>query len=556
VNHGVSFPPVDVAAEVSTRTPSAPETTETAEDDPRSPRLVLTLAALVVVAGVVLRFVTKSDLWLDEALTVNISRLPLSDLHEALRHDGAPPLFYLLLHGWISVFGSSDFAVRALPGIFSVATLPVIWFAGRRLGRPGPPGPIAADPPRARLVAALAALLLACSPFAVRYGTEARMYSLVMLMVAIGYLALRRALERPTLGRLALVAVLSAALLYTQYWSMYLLAVVGVGVLWRAWRAPEPTERRAARGVVVAMIAGLIVFVPWIPTFLYQSSHTGTPWGSGESPFSSFRVAIDQFGNGTSELHTQLNVLTLFSVVLVLLAVFARATSTRTMEIDLRTRPAVRWEAAAAFGALTVGLTAAWLADSAFDGRYASMMFPLFVLVVAFGYTAFASRTILTVLLVVFVVTSFAGAARNVVDQRTQAGQVADVILAEAKPGDAVVYCPDQLGPGVSRLLEDRRSLDQLTFPSGAAPELVDWVDYRERIAATDPGAFARQVLDRVGPGHTIWYVENISYKGVEGKCEGVQAALSAARPGSRGRVTAAPLEFFEADSLVEFPAR
>jgi mannosyltransferase len=554
VNRGVSFPPVDVAAGVSTRAPDdAPEAIDAAERDARFPRAVLGLAAIVVVAGVVLRFVTRSDLWLDEALTVNIARLPLSDLHEALRHDGAPPLFYLLLHAWISVFGSSDVAVRALAGLFSVATLPVIWFAGRRLGRPGAPGPIAADPPSARLVAALSVLVLACSPFAIRYGTETRMYSLVMLLVAIGYLALRRAFERPSLGRLALVALLSAALLYTQYWSMYLLAVVGVGAVWRAWRAPEPADRRAGRGVVVALIAGLIVFAPWIPTFLYQTAHTGTPWGSGQIPLSSFRFAIDQFGNGTSQPHAQLHPLSLFFVVLVLLAVFARPTSTRTLDVDLRTRPAVRWEAAAAFGALALGLTAAWLADSAFDGRYASMMFPLFVLVVAFGFTAFASRAIVAVLLGILVVASFAGAARNVVDERTQAGRVADVIRAEAKPGDAVVYCPDQLGPGVSRLL-DRPALDQLTFPAGAAPELVDWVDYRDRIAATDPGAFARRVLDRVGAGHTIWYVDNPTYEGVEGKCEGVQAALGAARPGGRVRVLAAPKKFFESDNLIEFP--
>jgi mannosyltransferase len=547
---------VDVAAGVSTRTPDdVPDPTAVVERDAGVPRVVLVVAALVVVAGVVLRFVTKSELWLDESLTVNIARLPLSDLHEALRHDGAPPLFYLLLHGWISVFGSGNVAVRALPGLCSVATLPVIWFAGRRLGRPGAPGPVAADPPSARLVAALSVLVLASSPFAIRYGTETRMYSLVILLVAIGYLVLRRALERPNLGRLALVAVVSAALLYTQYWSMYLLAVVGFGVLWRAWRAPQPLDRRAARGVVVAMIAGLIVFAPWIPTFWYQSSHTGTPWGSGMIPLSSFRFAIDQFGNGTSQPHAQLHVLSLFFVVLTLLAVFARATSTRTLEVDLRTQPAVRWEAAAAYGALVVGLTAAWLADSAFDGRYASMMFPLFVLVVAFGFTAFASRAVLAVLLGILVAAGFVGGARNVVDERTQAGRVADVILAEAKPGDAVVYCPDQLGPGVSRLLASRRSLDQLTFPAGAAPELVDWVDYRARIAATDPGAFAQRVLDRVGPDHTIWLVDNFAYEGIEGKCEGVQAALGAARPGGRVRISAAPRTFFESDNLVEFPS-
>ena len=41
--------------------------------------------AVVVATGVVARFVAASHLWLDEALTVNIASVPLSQLTEALR---------------------------------------------------------------------------------------------------------------------------------------------------------------------------------------------------------------------------------------------------------------------------------------------------------------------------------------------------------------------------------------------------------------------------------------------------------------------------------------
>ena len=81
----------------------------------------LRLAAAVgvgrcVAAGIVLRFWTRSALWLDEALTVDIARLPLHEIPEALKHDGAPPLYYYLLHFWISLFGQSNVAVRSLSG--------------------------------------------------------------------------------------------------------------------------------------------------------------------------------------------------------------------------------------------------------------------------------------------------------------------------------------------------------------------------------------------------------------------------------------------------------
>src|SRR5690606_27146736 len=106
---------------------------------PRLPRWTGPVAlGLVLAVGVVLRFVQRSPLWLDEALSVNIASLGVSDLLEALRHDGHPPLYYLLLHGWMRVFGDGDAAVRALSGILGVAALPLFWVAGRRLA--GPPG--------------------------------------------------------------------------------------------------------------------------------------------------------------------------------------------------------------------------------------------------------------------------------------------------------------------------------------------------------------------------------------------------------------------------------
>ena len=57
-----------------------------------------------------------------------------------------------------------------------------MWAAGRRLG--------------GRTTATIALLLLASSPFAIRYATEARMYSLVTLLALGGYLAVVRPSSR------------------------------------------------------------------------------------------------------------------------------------------------------------------------------------------------------------------------------------------------------------------------------------------------------------------------------------------------------------------------
>src|SRR3954463_670603 len=92
--------------------PDAPEVGGRGGSRPAS--WMVAAVAGAVAAGGVLRFWVRSDLWLDEALSVNIARLPVRAIPGAPRHDGAPPLYYVLLHFWMRLFGAGDFAVRAL----------------------------------------------------------------------------------------------------------------------------------------------------------------------------------------------------------------------------------------------------------------------------------------------------------------------------------------------------------------------------------------------------------------------------------------------------------
>ena len=69
----------------------------------------------------------------------------------------------------MAVFGTSDAVVRSLSGLFSLAALPLAFTIGRRRG--------------GRLLAWIAVGVLAMAPFALRYATETRMYSMVILLV-------------------------------------------------------------------------------------------------------------------------------------------------------------------------------------------------------------------------------------------------------------------------------------------------------------------------------------------------------------------------------------
>ena len=479
--------------------------------------LVAIAIGVVLLAAIVLRFVASSALWLDEALSVNIARLPLGDLHAALKRDGAPPLYYVLLHFWTDWFGTSDTAVRALSGVTSIATFPAMYFIGKRVG--------------GRFTAWAAVLIFATLPYSIRYGSETRMYALVMFLVAWGYLAFVRALEKPTVGRLALVSLAVAGLLYSQNWALYLMAVVGAVVIVLAWRGSTDSMRHAARRVIVAMIVGGILYLPWLPTLKFQLAHTGTPWGDPTVPWTGFALAVGAVA-GTAQKSGQglAYVLAVVLVVLALLAVFGRAVDGRHVDLDLRTQPIMRWQVVVAVGTLQLGLVLSYAGGTAFDPRYASVVVPILVVVCAVGLNAFASKPVQIGALVVVVLLSLAGGVRVAANDRTQAAQIAAALAEQTKPGDVVVYCPDQLGPATHRVLGDGRGLVEVAYPRFTRPEFVNWVDYRDRINATNTQAFAQRVLDDAGDA-TVWLVYAPGYRSFEQRCEDLGFALGATRP-------------------------
>lgn len=484
--------------------------------------------------GVAARFVTVSHPWLDESLSVNIASLPLEGITDALRRDGHPPLYYWLLHVWMSVFGHGDMAVRSLSGVLSVATLPLIWAIGHRLG--------------GRKAAASALVVSALSPYAVRYGTEARMYALVMFLVAAAYLLCQRVLERPRLREVVLLGLVTGALLWTHYWALYLLVATGLVLAVRWWRAPS-SSRRAIATVMAGLVVGAVVFLPWVPVLLDQAEHTGTPWGAPSKPTFIASVTLHDLGGGDSA-EAQLYGITV--VILLLIAALAHATSEggSTVELAARLHPRLQDEVTVVAATLMVGAATGYATGGAYASRYASVVVPLILTAVGVGLSLLPRGPIRWVLLAAVVGFSLIGLTDVVRTDRTQAQELADTIAAGAETDDLVVVCPDQLGPSVARALRGAEAdLTVVPYPLAGDARFVDWRDYEERNAVADPEAFATEVLERAGGG-TIWLVWNGSYRTLEGQCEALVTHLGEDRS---AQLLVGANDAFESASLSRF---
>jgi mannosyltransferase len=465
--------------------------------------LVPASVGAIVALGVVLRFVQRSPLWLDEALSVDIAKLPVPDLLDALRHDGHPPLYYLVLHYWMEVFGDGDVAVRALSGVLAVAALPLVWIAGKRLA--GAAG------------GRWALVVVALSPYWIRYATETRMYALVMLLVLAGYLLVLDALDRPTIPRLVGIAVVSGLLLLSHYWAIYLVMAVGLVLALRWWR--QPASRGTSARLLIAVAAGGLLFLPWLGGFLYQAAHTGTPWGQPFRPTAIVEVTLRDLGGGEI---TEAGLYGSVLLALALLALLAVRTRGDQITLDVRTAPAVRRELAVTGLVIAIGTAAGIATNATYQSRYAAVVVPLVLLAVAVGITRVPGPARLLVG-VVYIGLALVGIVWVNYYQRTQSVPVGDAVAARVQPGDVVVYCPDQLGPAYSR--EMPAGVEGMSYPALTSPRLVDWVDYADRNAAADPDAVARAVRQRAD-GHAVFLVWMPDYRTLEGQCEQLSAAL------------------------------
>lgn len=166
----------------------------------------------VLVTGVAMRLyrLDSWSLYADEIYSVYRARLPVMELITVpLTIDSHPPGYYLLLHYWMELFGTSTFDVRTLTVSLAALTLVGIYWLGKELYDDR--------------VGLIAALLYAVSTFYVHFGRVARMYSLVTFLTICswyGFVRLQKGSRRATVGYL----LATTLLVYTHVYAVFVIA--------------------------------------------------------------------------------------------------------------------------------------------------------------------------------------------------------------------------------------------------------------------------------------------------------------------------------------------
>lgn len=144
------------------------------------------------------------SLWRDEAFSYFLAKKNILEILTLSTKDFSPPLYHLILHFWIKIFGGSEIALRSLSIIFFWATIYVVFL-------------FLNDILKLKLKKSFFYLLFfVINPLLIYYAFEARMYSLFAFLSTLSFYALFK--KNSTLYLLS-----SILGLYTHYFMIFVI---------------------------------------------------------------------------------------------------------------------------------------------------------------------------------------------------------------------------------------------------------------------------------------------------------------------------------------------
>ncbi len=206
--------------------------------------LILVLAASVRFLGI-----SDESLWLDEGVSVYASRMSGSALINWTAADIHPPFYYLALKCW-TLFGQSEFAFRSFSAVLGILTVLAVYYVCLDLFD--------------NKVGLTASLLLAVNPVNVYYSQEARMFSLMALLVLVSCYAFWKCLGASGKKFFAVYVVSSVLMLYTHYFGLLVFCFQALYLIVLFFLNSRMIKN--AKAIISCLIAVFLLYVPWLPT--------------------------------------------------------------------------------------------------------------------------------------------------------------------------------------------------------------------------------------------------------------------------------------------------
>lgn len=204
--------------------------------------------------------ITANSIWFDEGYSLTLSQHSFGDIFNYTASDVHPPLYYWLLKIWSSLFGTSDFAYRSLSVVFGCATIVLLFLLLRHFFK--------------NRTSLFVALIVAMSPMLVRYGVEARMYTMITTIGLAATLVLVNILKKGRVRDYVIYGLLVAIGMWTHYFTLvfwlghWLFRYIYLRKQSSSFK--ESIKKFLSKEWLATHALAILIFVPWIPYAIKQ----------------------------------------------------------------------------------------------------------------------------------------------------------------------------------------------------------------------------------------------------------------------------------------------
>jgi len=223
--------------------------------------VALAVTSVTLAVGFLLLHLHNNGFWIDELYTLHSIRLGWREMVLERLHRGHFPGYFALVRLWYSLWPETQFelALRSFSVLFYLGALASFWPLARRV-IPGP-------------AALFAVTLFACNNVALRQASEARMYTVALFLavwITRAWCELQllhnfheapptpNTVPREKRWRLILILATFCGFLV----SATIGVLVGSMLLVELYNVRRGGDRRIFKAVVLALLAGLAVFIP------------------------------------------------------------------------------------------------------------------------------------------------------------------------------------------------------------------------------------------------------------------------------------------------------
>lgn len=322
----------------------------------------------------------SQSLWMDEiAILTDAQAFHHGGMAALARADHVAPL-YAIIVALMSAGGRASAWTLRIPSVIAgTLTVPLFYVLGIRLFR-------------SRAVGVIASLLVACSPFAVWFGQEARMYALLLFFVCAYVVLAWPVLSRPLRwSELALLTLVTSLGLYCHHYMIFVSVAFGVFLLILL----GPKSRRFWTWTASQIIA-LLAFSYWIVLTMGElHDHAGVvkPAVWAWIPYTLYAFTVGfSLGPSVREMHTAgaLHAAMAHALPLSLVIVAAAAATIAGLREALRAerRTSGLWCILWLAVPISLAVLATYATNISYNVRYVIGAFPPFVLFLALAIEA------------------------------------------------------------------------------------------------------------------------------------------------------------------------